>query len=179
MSFWNGWSERVLLDICFLIAVGQSTSHHAAQVTDSGECVTQPWALQVKLIKVLFWIWTWVGPRNRVSAGSPDPPPRALPRRGTLVGHTWACLNFSAVSILNIICKRAAAMQLFALSTVATFRVIATCWMTVIASGRGKLRGDGWKRPLKCWQAGGVKEKPTVMTAVLLCTGWEQHQPTW
>jgi len=33
-------SERVLLDICFLIAVGQSTSHHAAQVTDSGEYAT-------------------------------------------------------------------------------------------------------------------------------------------
>jgi len=30
---------RMLLDICFSIAVGQSTSHHAAQVTDSGECV--------------------------------------------------------------------------------------------------------------------------------------------
>ena len=40
MSFWNGWSERVLLDICFLIALGQSTSHHAVQVTDSGECVS-------------------------------------------------------------------------------------------------------------------------------------------
>jgi len=67
------------------------------------------------------------GPKEPCVGWEPRSPPRALPGRGTLVGHTWACLNFSAVSILNIICKRAAAMQLFALSTVATFRVIATC----------------------------------------------------
>ena len=35
MIFWNGWSERVLLDICFLIAIGQSTSHH--EIRDSTE----------------------------------------------------------------------------------------------------------------------------------------------
>jgi len=40
LTFCNGWSERLLLVICFVIAIGQSTSHHAAQVTESGECVT-------------------------------------------------------------------------------------------------------------------------------------------
>ena len=43
MSFWSGWSGNVysiLLDACFLIAIGQSVHHHAAQVTDSGGCVT-------------------------------------------------------------------------------------------------------------------------------------------
>jgi len=41
MSFWSGWSGNVysiLLDACFLIAIGQSAHHHAVQVTDSGEC---------------------------------------------------------------------------------------------------------------------------------------------
>jgi len=33
-------SERVLLGICFLIAIGQSTHHRAALVTNSGEWET-------------------------------------------------------------------------------------------------------------------------------------------
>ena len=36
-----------MLDICFLTAIGQSTRHHDAQVTDSGECMTETNCLEV------------------------------------------------------------------------------------------------------------------------------------
>jgi len=95
-SIWNKWVFETVgpSAYCWIfVSWSQSASQrdHAAQVTDSGECVTQPLALQVKLIKVLFWTWTWVGPRNHLSAGSPDPPPRFARKRHFI----WTYLGMS------------------------------------------------------------------------------------
>ena len=50
-------------------------------------------------IEMSFAVWTLVGPGNHVLGGGPDP----LRGGALLRSRIWACLDFPAVDILNVI----------------------------------------------------------------------------